>query len=152
MSFFSSSKRTFLDSHESAEIIAAIKQAERKTSGEIRVYIESKCRYVSAIDRASEIFDALKMERTDNHNAVLIYLAVKDRQVAIFGDHGIHKKTGDEFWEKEVAHMLEHFRKEHYATGICKAINDVGEALHYHFPYDNETDKNELPDDIVFGK
>jgi hypothetical protein len=30
-------------------------------------------------------------------------------------------------------------------------VIDIGDALHTHFPFDNDTDKNELPDDIVFG-
>ncbi len=151
MAPFSLSKKTFLDSHESANIVAAIKQAERNTSGEIRVFIESRCRFVEAIDRAREIFQQLKMSATFHHNAVLIYLAVKDKQAAIYGDEGIHKKTGHHFWNSEISQMLNHFRSEHYATGICRVINDIGEALQFHFPYDSK-DKNELPDDIVFGK
>jgi uncharacterized membrane protein len=31
-------------------------------------------------------------------------------------------------------------------------VIQIGEALTTHFPYDNDTDKNELPDQIVFGK
>lgn len=152
MAFFSSTKKTFLNSQESANIVAAIQQAERKTSGEIRVFIESKCRFVEALDRAVEIFTELKMEKTSDRNAVLIYLAVKDKQVAIFGDEGIHNKAGNDFWNKQIIQMLGHFKNEYYATGICKVINDIGEALHYHFPYESNSDKNELPDDIVFGK
>ncbi len=48
--------------------------------------------------------------------------------------------------------MIGHFDKENFANGIRQCITDVGEALHFHFPYDGDTDKNELPDDIVFGK
>jgi len=107
---------------------------------------------MDAIDRAAELFFRLEMERTDDRNAVIIYLAIKDRQLAVFGDENIHKKVGNEYWNNLVDKMLRDFDKENFANGIRQCVVDVGEALHFHFPYDNDTDKNELPDDIVFGK
>ncbi len=35
---------------------------------------------------------------------------------------------------------------------LSKVVHDIGAALKYHFPYDRQTDINELPDDIVFGR
>jgi uncharacterized membrane protein len=122
------------------------------TSGEVRVFVESKCSYMDAIDRAAELFFQLQMEKTNDRNAVLVYVAMKDRQLAIFGDEGIHKKVGGEYWNNEVKKMLGNFNRENYAAGISEVVNDIGEALTKHFPYNNDTDKNELPDDIVFGK
>ena len=129
----------------------AIRKAEQRTSGEVRLFVESKCSYVDALERAKEIFLQLKMERTEQRNATLIYLAMDDHQVAVLGDEGIHQKVGADYWKKEVEKMVGQFRAEHLVDGICMAIADLGEALHYHFPYDSATDKNELPDDIVFG-
>ena len=83
---------------------------------------------------------------------MLIYLAMKDRQLAVFGDQGIHEKVGEEFWRKKVEHMLSHFQEDHYAEAMVKMVADIGGALKYHFPYDRQTDMNELPDDIVFGR
>jgi uncharacterized membrane protein len=145
-------KKEFFTEAEKRSIIEAISNAERRTSGEVRVFVESRCRYVDAIDRAAEIFFQLKMEKTDDRNAVLVYVAIKDRQLAVFGDEGIHKKVGNEYWNAEVKKMISIFNKENYAKGICQCVTDIGEALHYHFPYDKGTDKNELPDDIVFGR
>jgi len=133
-------------------IVDAIRSSEKRTSGELRVFIESRCRFVDAIDRAAELFFRLEMERTDDRNAVLIYLAVKDRQLAVFGDENIHKKVGKEYWNEIVAKMIADFDKNDFANGIRQSVIDVGNALHTYFPYDNDTDKNELPDDIVFGK
>ena len=130
----------------------AIRQAEQRTSGEVRLFIESHCHLVDALDRAKEIFFNLKMDQTAERNASLIYIAVKDHQVAVFGDEGIHQKVGQKYWEDEVNKMLLHFKKEHLVDGICQCIDDIGEALHTHFPYDRDTDKNELPDEIVFGR
>jgi len=144
--------KEFFTPEEKQSIIEAIRFSEKRTSGEIRVFIESRCRYVDAIDRAVELFFKLEMERTEDRNAVLIYLAMKDHQLAIFGDEHIHKKVGNEYWNTAVRKMISDFDKENFANGIRQCVTDVGEALHFHFPYNNDTDKNELPDDIVFGK
>jgi uncharacterized membrane protein len=133
-------------------VLEAIRLAEMQTSGEIRLFVESKCRYMDAVDRAAEIFLQLKMTETALRNATLVYVAVKDHQAAVFGDQGIHEKVGTTFWEEEVNKMLLHFKKEHLADGLIEVINDIGVALKTHFPYNSGTDKNELPDEIVFGK
>ena len=146
------SRKDFFSEEEKKQIVAAIRDAEQQTSGEIRIYVEKHCRFVDPLDRAAEVFAILKMGGTTNHNAVLLYLAVKDRQLAVFGDHGIHEKVGEDFWKKEVAQMLSQFQKDHYAEAVSKVVHDIGAALKYHFPYDRQTDINELPDDIVFGR
>ncbi|MEO7312677.1 MAG: TPM domain-containing protein [Chitinophagaceae bacterium] len=133
-------------------IVEAVRTAERRTSGEVRVFIESRCRFVDATDRAAEVFFVLKMDQTELRNGTLVYVAVKDKQMAVFGDQGIHARVGTTFWDAEVRKMMPHFRNDNLPAGIIAAIKDIGEALHTHFPYDADTDKNELPDDIVFGK
>ena len=153
MALFSFFRKTvFFSAEEQQRITDAIKEAERRTSGEVRVFIESRCRFVDPLDRAAEIFLGLKMDQTHEHNAVLVYVAVKDHQFAVLADGGIHKKVGDAFWNAEVAAMRKHFVQDHVADAIVEVINDIGEALHTHFPYDRDNDKNELPDEIVFGR
>ncbi|HWN87680.1 MAG TPA: TPM domain-containing protein [Chitinophagaceae bacterium] len=149
-SFFK--KKDFFSTEEQQLIIEAIRNAERRTSGEVRVFVESKCSYMDAIDRAAELFFQLEMQKTDDRNAVLVYVAMKDRQLAVFGDEGIHKKVGNDYWNKEVLKMISNFNRENYAAGISEVVKDIGEALTKNFPFNNDTDKNELPDDIVFGK
>lgn len=144
--------KAFFTEAEQQRIVQAVQQAERQTSGEVRVYVESKCRFVDALDRAEEIFFQLQMDKTALHNGVLVYVAVVDKQVAVYADEGIHTKAGKQYWLSTVAAMLPHFKQEQVVDGICSAVQKIGEALSYHFPYDAATDKNELPDDIVFGK
>jgi len=132
-------------------VLSAIRQAETNTSGEVRVFIENRCRFVDPIDRAAELFYGLKMEQTAHRNGVLVYVALKDRQLAIFADEGIYRIAGAEFWQQEVRIMLREFNQEHYATGIATVVQQIGALLSQHFPYEPDTDKNELPDDIVFG-
>lgn len=150
--FLNKKPKDFFSDVEEQEIVQAIKHAEVKTSGEVRIYIESNCNYVSALDRASEVFVSLDMFNTKERNATLIYIALKDHQAAILGDVGISEKVGADFWNKEIASMLSHFKNNNIKDGVIAIINDIGDVLHTHFPYDNENDVNELPDDIVFGK
>jgi len=142
----------FFSKEENSLIVEAIREAERQTSGEIRVYVESRCRFVDPLDRAAEVFWSLKMDYTERHNSVLLYVAIKDHQFAIFADTGIHQQLGNEFWQQQVNVLGQYFRSEHYAEALIHVIRDIGIALHQHFPYDPDTDRNELPDDIVFGK
>jgi uncharacterized membrane protein len=145
-------KKEFFSDEEKQQLIQAIKLAEQKTSGEVRVFIESKCRFVDALDRAREIFFKLEMDHTEQRNATLVYVAVNDHQAAVFGDEGIHQKVGAQYWQDIVTKMLLQFRQQNLSDGICQAITDLGQALQFYFPYNRDTDKNELPDEIVFGR
>jgi len=145
-------RKEFFTDEEKQTIVDAVRIAEQRTSGEVRVFVESRCRYVNAIDRAVEIFENLQMQNTELRNATLVYVAIKDRQLAVFGDEGIHQKVGNEYWANEVMKMIHAFNRDNIAEGIRQCVLNIGEALAMHFPYDRGTDKNELPDDIVFGK
>jgi len=142
----------FFSAEEQAIIVQAIQSAERRTSGEVRVFIESRCRFVDPIDRAIEVFNHLQMQKTDQRNGVLVYAAMKDRQLAIYADQAIYQAAGAAFWLQEVKTILNQFNKENYADGLATIVLEIGAVLEKHFPYDAATDKNELPDDIVFGK
>ena len=147
-----SKKEKFFSEEENELIVQSIRDTEKQTSGEIRVFIESKCRFIDPLDRAYEIFNQLKMTETEHHNGVLFYIALKDKQLAIFADSGIHNGVGEQYWKNIVSHILIFFNKENYAAGIKECILKIGEALKNNFPYDKNTDKNELPDEIIFGK
>lgn len=152
MAFFSLGKKPQFFSHDEASLIVdAIRTAEQKTSGEIRVFIERRCKYVNPVDRASEVFWNLQMDRTQDRNGILVYVATRDHQVAVWGDDGIHQIAGTEFWQGEVTRLITHFSRHAYAEGIRHVIIDIGNLLQEHFPYQGSSDKNELPDDIVFG-
>jgi uncharacterized membrane protein len=152
LSFLRKKPADFFSVEEKKVLLEAIEQAERTTSGEVRLYVESHCRFVDPLDRAAEVFYSLKMNETALKNGVLVYVAIKDKQLAIFGDEGIHTKVGQAFWQTQVTHIVQQVRQQHLAQGLVNVITDIGQALHRHFPYDPATDKNELPDDIVFGR
>lgn len=134
-----------------AQIEAAIKQAETDTSGEIRVHIE---RHIEedVLDHAAFIFEQLEMHKTELRNGVLFLLVVEDRHLAIIGDAGINAKVKEGFWDEIRDYMVTHFKQGQYTEGLSEGILMAGKALKEHFPYDKKNDKNELSDEISFGK
>lgn len=147
---FWTKKKKFFNNEEEQRIMAAIQTAEKASSGEIRVYVESECAN-SVEKRTVEIFKKLKMFKTKERNGVLIYIAMESRKFAIFGDEGIHKKMGFSYWTTEAATLKTFLTEERIVDGVCKVALDIGEALKAHFPYQSD-DKNELPDKPVYGK
>lgn len=141
--------KNFFSKQQKAEIVAAIQAAEKDTSGEIRLHIESSCKG-DALERTVKLFEKLKMHATHLRNGVLIYLAVKDKKFAIFGDEGINEVVPDDFWEDVKEEMAGHFKKGDFAAGISMGIRRVGEKLKEYFPYQDD-DVNELSDDISIG-
>lgn len=139
-----------LSKDDEALIIDAIKAAEHRTSGEIRVHIEDECEG-EALDRAMAVFAELKMHKTKQHNGVLIYVAIDDRKLAIFGDTAIHDHVGQDFWNDVRDQMIQEFRKGKYAQGIAQGVTMAGEKLRTHFPWQSD-DKNELSDEISYRK
>lgn len=140
-----------LFSHEQQKaIIQAIKEAETNTSGEIQVHIEKHCKG-DVLDRAADVFATLKMHTTRLRNGVLFYIAVKDHKFAILGDAGINSVVPHNFWE-DIKNMMElHFKKGEFTEGLSNGILQAGRQLKQHFPI-HKDDKNELSDDISFGK
>lgn len=145
-----SSSASLFSKQQQDQIIAAIKSAETKSSAEIRVHIENRCKG-DVLDRAVEVFSQLKMNETALRNGVLIYVAVKDRKTAIIGDLNINKYVEKGFWDKSYSEMKACFSKEDFTGGICKAVGMLEVELKEHFPYQSD-DVNELSDEISFGK
>ncbi|QHS62255.1 TPM domain-containing protein [Chitinophaga agri] len=151
MSIFPFKRKELLTEAEKQQLVQAIRDAERLTSGEIRLYVESHCKYVNPMERAKEIFLRLGMGNTKRRNGVILYIALKDRQFAILGDKGIHEKVGSAFWVKEAELLVSHFSRNELIAGIDTCIREIGESLCRYFPFEGD-DENELPDDIVIGR
>lgn len=130
-----------------AEIDSAIKQAELTTSGEIRLYVEDKCKG-DVLDHAAFLFGELEMHKTELRNGVLFYLAMQDQKFAILGDGGINAKVPKYFWDHIKETMLGHFKEGRFAEGVSQGISMAGKALAEHFPYE-DGDVNELSDTII---
>jgi uncharacterized membrane protein len=142
--------KNFFTKEQQEIIVNAIKSAEKETSGEIRVHLESKCRG-NVPERAVKMFKKLQMHKTELRNGVIIYLAAEDKKFAIFGDIGINEKVPDNFWEDVKELMRNHFIKGEFAEGVAEGILRVGEKLKEFFPYQDD-DLNELSDEISMGE
>ena len=140
----------FFTTEEKSLIKKAIEAAELNTSGEIRLHVDNRCR-IDPLDCAAAWFKKLKMHETEKRNGVLFYIAVKDKKFAILGDAGINAVTPDDFWDSIKAEMHVYFADKRFADGLVKGIEMAGEKLKTHFPYQTD-DKNELSDEISFGK
>ena len=145
-----SASMSSLSDKEQEVIKQSIEWAEKATSGEIRVCVESKCD-LDAYERAVECFYDLKMDTTKLRNGVLVYVALDDKKFAIIGDKGINTLVSEDFWDSTKALMLEKFKIEQIAEGISVGIIEAGKQLKKYFPYSSD-DVNELSDDIVFLK
>lgn len=143
------SARTLFTEDQQQAITGAVEHAEKKTSGELRVYIEEECTG-DTLDRASFIFEQLEMHTTRERNGVLFYLATAHRRFAIIGDAGINAVVGDDFWTEIKNLIIEHFKEGKFTEGLSKGIDMAGDALQKHFPRRSD-DTNELSNDIVFG-
>ncbi|KQR72559.1 TPM domain-containing protein [Pedobacter sp. Leaf176] len=133
---------------EQDKIAKAIADAEKATSGEIRIAIDKHCEG-DAFGRAIEYFSELGMDKTAQRNGVLIYLAHADHKFAIIGDSGINSVVPENFWETTKVAMNAHFAKGNLADGIIAGVALAGEKLALFFPYQSG-DINELPNDIVY--
>ena len=136
----------FLTKKQEQEVIDAIREAEKNTSGEIRVHFEKSLNQ-DALKRAQEVFCQLEMDQTKFKNGVLFYVAVDDHQFAIIGDEGIDKMVPDDFWESVRDEVISEFVKGNHANGLVKGILHAGEKLKEYFPF-GDKDENELSDEI----
>lgn len=140
------SPKKFLTQDERDRIVQAIREAEKKTSGEIRVYLERRSGK-DLMKRSRQVFEKLGMTKTRQRNGVLIYFSLGRHRFAILGDQGIHDKVGEGFWKEVVSQMQIYFARGEFARGLEAAIRNIGERLKTYFPRE-AGDVNELPDQI----
>ena len=128
-------------------IVAVIAEAEKKSSGEIRVHV-TRHKPANIEERAKRRFELLGMTKTAHRNGVLIYIAPKVRRFQILGDSGIHEKCGDNFWKETAAGMESCFRRGEFTESLVRGIEKIGDVLAAHFPREAR-DTNELPDEVT---
>jgi uncharacterized membrane protein len=126
--------KEFLSKLEHDRVVKAIREADSKTSGEIRLYIQRGKLNADPLIAAQKKFHRLRIHRTRERNAVLIFIAPRAHKFAVIGDKAIHEKCGEEFWRRVVDQMRAHFQNGKFSHAIMEAIGEIGELLAAHFP------------------
>ena len=142
------SSEPLLTEEQEQSVVEAISRAEKVTSGEIRVHIEENCRK-DPLERARKVFHKLKMDRTEQRNGVLIYVATDDRKLAVFGGKGIYDQVGHEFWDDVIEQLSTRFVNGQYEKGLVEAVETVAQKLEDLYPY-QRGDVNELTNQISY--
>lgn len=142
------SPENYFTQEQKETMVKAIQEAERNTSGEIRIHFENRCEN-EVFECAKEAFIRLNMHQTAQRNGILFYIALEDKKLAILGDTGINAKVPENFWDDIKNGMIEKFRTGHICEGVCRGVKETGVQLKKYFPY-QQNDVNELPDDISF--
>jgi uncharacterized membrane protein len=142
--------RKLMETVDARQIEQAIRAAEHRTSGEVRVSV-SRLFWGDVEKAARKAFDRMGMAQTKQRNGVLFFVVPSRRRFAVVGDRGIHEKVGQEFWHRIIGVVSERFRAGDFTGGLVRGIELVGEQLATHFPYNADQDKNELPDSVDFG-
>jgi len=145
-----SHRRKLLQRLDGERIRETILEAEKRTSGEVRVSVApffwGRVRPV-----AERAFRRLGMENTRQRNGILFFIVPARKRFVVLGDEGIHAQVGQDFWDGIAAGLAEHFRKGEFTEGLIAGIRAAADSLAVHFPYEPATDVNELPDDIDTG-
>ncbi len=137
---------SFIERLQHSEIVKAIQAAEKRTSGEIRVFITRKD-IEEPIAAAQAQFIELGMTNTRERNGILFLIAPRTQKFAIVGDTAVHSRCGDAFWKRLTAEMSGYFQKSEFTKGVIHGIQVAGDLLAIHFPC-RPDDRNELPDKI----
>ena len=139
--------KSFIEQLDEQKVLDAIAAAERKSSGEIRIYVSNE-NIVEPLAAAQTQFARLGMDKTNQRNGVLLYFAPRTQQFALVGDTSINEKCGDGFWREITTAMTALLKNGQFTAAVVEAVNKAGDALARHFPRD-PNDANELPDKIV---
>jgi uncharacterized membrane protein len=142
--------KDFLSKEGQQKVVEAIGQAEKNSSGEIRLHIEDDCKE-DLMDHAAYVFEKLEIHKTELRNGVLFYVSINPHGFAILGDVGINQKVASDFWDNTRNHVIDNFKKGKYSKGLSEGIIMAGEQLKAFFPYQTD-DVNELSDEISFGE
>jgi len=140
--------REFLSKLQHDRIVHAIREAESKTSGEIRVYVQRGKLNGDPLVAAQKKFYQLGMHKTRERNAVLVFVAPRVHKFAVFGDKAVHEKCGEQFWERVAEGMRMHFQTEKFTHALIDGVQEIGKVLAAHFPKTSRS-TNELPDEIA---
>ena len=123
----------FLSALEHGRVHRAIQSAEEGTTGDI-VLVISHGAVVDPLAAAHREYRKMHLEKADDKNSLLIFLAPKSQKFAVVGGTALHKKVGQPWWDELIALLTRHFKEGRYTDGLVATIGQAGLALKTHFP------------------
>lgn len=131
-------------------IVLAIMEAEKGTTGEIRVHLSKRWFEKDPYAHACKLFMQYGMTRTANRNAVLLYVNLRKRKFTIIGDEGIHRVVGQQYWEELARCLANDLRSTCSENAIALAVRTIGATLHRFFPAEEGAENpDELSNDVT---
>lgn len=147
--------QNYLTDDELLRISNKIKEAEKKTAGEIAVSIREYKSFFEMKKPLRELAEKeyvrLGINKTKEGTGVLIFLLLSERQFYILADDNINKLTGEHVWTDIKNLMQEKFVRGEFCKGILFGIDEIGKILARHFPIKPD-DKNEISNRVVIKK
>lgn len=135
---------------ELSPIVQAITDAERASTGEIRVHLSRRWIEKDPFDRAFRLFHQFGMTKTRQRNAVLLYINLRKKKFAIVGDEGIHHVVGQRYWEELALHLKQDLQSTHIENAVALAVRTIGMTLKKFFPVDLDGENHdELPNEVT---
>jgi uncharacterized membrane protein len=124
----------FHDQLDKSRLLAALADAERKTTGRIYVYVSHRP-ITDALAAAQRRFAYLGLSRLhDDRASVLIYIAPRTHKFAIIGDTAIHERCGESYWERLAETLSTDLKAGDLTAALLNAIGSLKATLEEHFP------------------
>lgn len=143
--------KSFLSKQDLTAVAAAIGEAEKRTSGEIRVAIRQrrskKEKSLSVEHLARHEFIHLGMMKTQERTGILIFILLESKEFFILADEHINQKVAPRSWDSVADAMARQFAKKEFRQGLLDAVRSVGDHLATHFPA-KPGDTNELSNEV----
>jgi len=115
-------------------IVKALQFLERKTTGEVRVHFVDRYFETDPMGAALDIFNEYQMTRTQDRNAVLIYVNRRTRRFAVIADEGIHRQVGQRYWDELAVNFREDLLSTYFENAVALTIFTLSVSLEKFFP------------------
>lgn len=98
--------------------------------------------------RALQAYFELGVTHTKQRTGVMIFLTLLEKKVFILADAGINEVVAKDYWNDQVAILINSLKQGDVVTGMEKVIEQIGEKLKENFPISSD-DENELSNELV---
>jgi uncharacterized membrane protein len=128
----------------------AVEAAEEGHRAEIRVHLEDRYPGDGPLGRAGALFIEMGMDRTRDSTGVLLYVAEKDRKVAVYAGAGVYGARDPQQWKAISNAVADGYRAGDRIAGIRRGLELLRDVLVEAAPGE-DTAGDELPNEVNVG-